>query len=146
MMTQSQPVPEGVPRSSTLVEIPINKTLVTCHDEGINKCSDTDTPEVDPGLPSPRHFQRRHSLLSPQQSPMKDPVEFITIGPQTTSKDPSSIQTIRPKDFDRWRQQDDAEITPNGREWEPAAERTKESRIGSGAAEQPDEEKHIVKG
>ena len=102
------PTAEQTPPLSPLSKCPVNKPLTTCHDEGINKPSDTDTPGIDQASPppSPYHFHRRHSLLSRQQGPM---VESFTFPEPSTS--PMKLSQVEKDHFvsiERSQQQDDA--------------------------------------
>jgi hypothetical protein len=107
-MTQQKQVLEDAPRRPSRIEIPINRALVTCYDEGINKPSDTDTPEINQDLPSPRHFHRRHSLLSSPVSPTENPLESATFPDSRVSpRDLSTADKLHPREFEHLQQQAD---------------------------------------
>ena len=82
----SSPVADYIPSRPHLGTAVVNKPLTTCYGEGINKVSDTDTPEMDENPHSPsHHFTRRHSLLRPQESLMGNQIESIDIPETSTS-------------------------------------------------------------
>jgi hypothetical protein len=144
-MTQHEQVLEGAPRRPSLIKIPTNKALVTCYDEGISKLSDTDTPEIDPDLPSPRHLHRRRSLLSPLESPMKKPGESVTFSSsQKSPEEMSPAQTAHLRELERSRRpDDDIKVILNRQESEAAAKRKEENRRD---IMEPEEERHILRG
>lgn len=72
-----------IPRASHLNRVPISKPLTTCYGEGINKPSDTDTPDLDEQSPPRQRPHRRHSLLSP--FPESPTTESFPIAPELTS-------------------------------------------------------------
>jgi len=93
--TYDEPSPITIPRTSkTHADIPLsptNKPLETCYSEGINKPSDTDTPELTDSPPAPPyHFHRRHSTLSRDDWPVENLI------PSTTSPEPA-LDTTSPK-------------------------------------------------
>ena len=143
--TQHKHTVESAPRRPSLIEGPTNKALVTCYDEGINKPSDTDTPEIDPGLPSSRHIQRRHSLLSPSQTFMEDPVKSATFsGSQGCPEDTSSDQKPHHHELERSRNpDDDIKLMSNQHDSTAAAERKEENRSD---AKDLGGEGHILRG
>ena len=128
--TQHEQVLEGAPQRPSLSKTPTNKALVTCYNDGINQPSDTDTPEIDPKLPSPRHFHRRHSLLSPPESLVENPLESGTFSSsQASPTDMSSAQKPHLRELERSRKpDDDIKMILNQHDTEAAAERKKENR------------------
>lgn len=144
------PIAEQTPPLSPLSKFPVNKSLTTCHDEGINKLSDTDTPDIDQASPppSPYHFHRRHSLLSRQQAPT---VESFTFSESSTS--PMKLSQVE-KDqlaiIERSQQQDDAirmDLQSDQQEAKEIAKKHREQEWTAKDAEiEFDEEKHMIKG
>ena len=145
MMTQHEQVLDGAPRRPSLIEIPSNKALISCYDEGINKPSDTDTPEIDPDLPSPRHFHRRHSLLSPPESVVENPVESVAFSAsQASPEDIPPAQKPHLRKLERSRtSNDDTKTILKQRDSEAAAKRMEENKRD---VKEPEEDRHILRG
>ena len=99
-----------------------------------------------PGLESaPRHFHRRHSLLSASELRNENPMESITFpASQASQEDLSPVQPLHEREPERSGQQDDNVMTNlKGRGLEDAAKRRDEDRRD---VEERGEEKHILRG
>jgi hypothetical protein len=105
----SSPVADYIPSQSHLETAVVNKPLTTCYGEGINKVSDTDTPEMDENPHSPsHHFTRRHSLLCQQESLMENQIESFDIpAPSTSPKSLSLAEGDQVTKCERPQQQED---------------------------------------
>ena len=90
VMSPPDQVADHIPSRSSFSKVPVNKPLTNCYGEGVNKPSDTDTPEMNANSPpsSPYHFHRRHSHLSRQNSPMENPIESSFNFPEPSSTSP----------------------------------------------------------
>jgi len=144
------PNAKQMPPTSPLSKVLINKPLTTCHDEGINKISDTDTPEVDQNSPppSPYHFHRRHSHLSRQQGPMIESFSFPE--PSTSPMRLTSAEKDQLEQFNKSQQQDDAirmDLQSSQQEAKEIAKEHREQEWKAKDAEiEFDEKKHMLKG
>lgn len=138
------------PPASPLSRFLTNKPLKTCHDQGINKPSDTETHEIDQASPppSPYRFHRRHSHLSHHQEPV---VDSSSVPEPSTSPDKlSQIEKDQPAPSEQPQQQDEAARTDLHPGQQGAKDTAKERREQEWKAKDAeiefDEEKHILKG
>ena len=88
---------DHIPPRLSFSRVLVNKPLTTCYGEGVNKPSDTDTPEMNENSPpsSPRHFRRRHSNLFRQESPMEKSIESSYGFPEPRSTSPKILSPAK---------------------------------------------------